>query len=253
MPGENDELDPKDALDETVPQDETPDDAGESDAEEEVDAEEDDGEAEEVDGEPVGDEAPPRRPNRAQTRIQTLANEARENKARADKLERDLAEVRAAVARQNAPQQETPEARAVRRATMAPEEIMREDLRESEARTQAMVRQMAAQQQETLDRQAYNEIMRENPALKRYDAEVERIRLEQQAAGNFVPREALLDLVIGRAARAAAKTKPGGGKQPRRAAAPQRTQPARSRGDTAPAARGRQGSTPESRLEDVPI
>ena len=253
MPGE-DELDTNDGLDETLPPNEGDDEALEADDETgDADSGEgsDEGEDEEA---PAVDAGAARKPNRAQARIQTLTQTAREANERATRLEREFNEFKAAQARSaSAPQQESAQERAVRRATLAPEEVMREDLRDSETRTQGMLRQIQMEQRETSDRTTYHEIMRENPALKRYGTEVERIRVEQSAAGNFVPREAILDLVIGRAARAAAKTKrPQAVQQAQRQKAQQTTQPARSRGDTA-TARGRQGDSLESRLADVPI
>ena len=155
--------------------------------------------------------------------------------------------------RQQQTQQETPEAKATRRALMDPMDVMREDLRESEQRTQQLLHQQALQTQETNDKLTYNAILREAPHLKKYDVEVEKVRTEQQARGIFVPREVLLDLAIGRAARAAAvkaapKAKAVGAAK---VAAPQ-SRPAAARGDSA-TQRGKQGDSAEKRLENVPI
>ena len=89
--------------------------------------------------------------------------------------------------------------------------------------------------------------------MKKYDAEVEKIRLEQQARGVFVPREVLLDLAIGRAARTAAtkaapKAKAAGAAR----VAAQQSRPAAASSNTG-SQRGKQGDSPEKRLENVPI
>jgi hypothetical protein len=209
---------------------------------------------EEGDGEGTIDDPPARRPSRAQTRIQTLRVTAQEAKDKADRLERELADFRAEQRqRQQQTTQESPEARAARRALMDPLEVMREDLGESEKRTRDLLHQNAMQTQETNDKLTYNGILKDAPHLKKYDAEVEKIRLEQSARGIFVPREVLLDLAIGRAARAAAtKGAPKAKAQAAARVAGQKTALARAAGDTA-TARGRQGDSPEKRLENVPI
>jgi hypothetical protein len=200
------------------------------------------------------DDEPARRPSRAQTRIQTLTRTATEAKDKAEKLERELADFRAEQRqRQQQATQESPQDRAARRALMDPLDVMREDLKESEARTANVLHQQALQTQETNDRTTYNAILREAPHLKKYDGEVERIRKEQLAEGRFVPREVLLDLAIGRAARASAvKNAPRAKAQAAARVAGQKVNPARASGDTA-TARGRQGDSPEKRLENVPI
>lgn len=211
-----------------------------------VDGEE--GESEEVDAEPA------RRPSRAQSRIQTLTNTLKEEKAERQRIDRELAELRAVEqARRQQTQQETTEAKAARRALMDPMDVMREDLRESEQRTQQLLHQQALATQETQDKLLYNSILRDAPHLKKYDAEVEKIRLEQQSKGIFVPREVLLDLAIGRAARAAAtKAAPRARQQGQQRIAAQQSRPAGSKGDAA-SQRGKQGDSAEKRLENVPI
>lgn len=219
--------------------------AGEQDAGVQDGEEEEEGEVE---------EQPARRPNRAQSRIQSLTQTAREAKERADKVERELQELRAEQrARDQRSQEESPETRAARRALMDPTEVLREDLKESEKRTQGLLHQQMLQMQESNDRSAYQSILRDAPHLKKFDAEVEKIRLEQVARGQFVPREVLLDLAIGRAARAKATTQaPKARQEGQRRIAAQQTRPARAAGDTA-TQRGRQGDSVEKRLENVPI
>lgn len=200
------------------------------------------------------DDQPPRRPNRAQTRIQALTQAQREQRERGDRLERELQELRTATQqRTRQDQQETPEARAARRALMDPVDIMREDLKESEQRTQGLLQRLEQQNTENADRGHYDSILRDSPTLRKYHQDVEKLRLEAASKGQFIPREALLDIVIGRAARqAAAKA----GSKPQRQAREQvqrnQSRPAGSRSDTA-TQRGKQGSTPESRLDGVPI
>lgn len=196
----------------------------------------------------------PKRPSRAQSRIQTLTNTLKEEKAERQRIDRELADLRAAERqRSQQAQQETPEAKATRRALMDPMDVMREDLVESEKRTQNLLHQQAMQSQETNDQLTYKSILRDAPHLRKYDAEVEKIRQEQLARGAFVPREVLLDLAIGRAARAAAtKAAPKARAAGAARVAAQQSRPAAARGDTA-TQRGRQGDSPEKRLENVPI
>ncbi len=222
--------------------------------EDEAEGDEGQGDDEEGDGEGSVDDAPSRRPSRAESRIQTLRAETKAAKERTERLERELAEFRQEQrARQQQTAQESPEARATRRALMDPMDVMREDLAESERRTANMLREQAQSAQETNDRLTYNGILRDAPHLKKYDAEVEKIRLEQVARGMFVPREVLLDLAIGRAARAAAtRQAPKAKAKGQERIAAQQSRTAAPRGDTA-TARGRQGDSPEKRLENVPI
>lgn len=213
------------------------------------------GETSDGEGDDEGQVDPePRRPSRAQSRIQTLTNTLKEEKAERQRIDRELGELRAAERqRQQATQQETPEAKATRRALMDPMDVMREDLRDSEQRTQNLLHQQALSTQETQDKLLYNSILRDSPQLKKFDGEVEKIRLEQQAQGRFVPREVLLDLAIGRAARAAAtKAAPKAKAKAAAQVAAQQSRPAAARGDTA-TQRGRQGDSVEKRLENVPI
>ena len=223
--------------------------------EEAGDAGAEDGEGqEEGEGEEVG-EQPARKPNRANARIQTLRDEVKAAREKADRSEREIQELRAE-SRQRAQQaqQESPEARASRRALMAPEEVMREDLRESEGRTARLLQQHAMETREREDRRAYDDVLRENPKFAKFKDEVERIRKEQEANGNFVSREVILDLTIGRAARAAAKS----GAPTKQVAAAQRrvagatTRPPAGKGDVT-GSRGRQGDSLEKRLENVQI
>jgi hypothetical protein len=205
-------------------------------------------------GEGSVDDQPARRPNRAQSRIQALTSSTREAKEKADRLERELSEIKAAQrAQEQRSQQESPTDRAARRALMDPIEVMREDLRESEQRTAQLLQRTAMESQENNDKSSYNSLLREKPHLKRYDAEVERVRVEQQAAGRFVPREVLLKLAIGDAAMKAAEKKgPQAQREGQRKVAAQQSRPAAGRSDTA-TQRGRQGDSAEKRLENIPI
>lgn len=233
--------------DETVSEDEGSTEEGEGgDAEPEGEEEgEDEGE---VDPEPA------RKPNRAQSRIQTLTQTLAQEKAERQRIDRELQEIKAAQRqREQQSQQESPEARAARRALMSETELLREDMQESEKRTRAMLQQQAVMAQESNDKATYSSILRDAPHLKKYDAEVERVRKENQANGAFVPREVILDYVIGRTARQnAAKQVPKAKAKGQERIAQQRSQPARSAGDTG-TQRGRQGDSVEKRLENVPI
>jgi len=200
------------------------------------------------------DDPPARKPSRAQSRIQTLTRTTAEAKERADRLDREIQELRAEQRqRAQVAQQESPTEKAARRALMSDVEIMREDMQESEKRTAALLQRHAVETQETNDKLSYNSILRDAPHLKKYDGEVEKIRQEQQARGVFVPREVLLDLAIGRAARAAAtKSATKAQKQGQQRIAAQQSRQVSARGDTA-TVRGKQGDSPEKRLENVPI
>ncbi len=200
------------------------------------------------------DEPPARKPNRASARIQTLTTTAKEAKEKADRLERELGEIRARERqREQQATQESPADRAARRALMDPLDVMREDLQESERRTQTLLHQQAMGQRESSDRTEYEGILRERPNLKKFEAEVEKVRQEQAANGAFVPRKVLLELAVGRAALAAASA--GGPKAKAKATQrvdAQRARPSGSKGDTA-TVRGKQGKSLEDRLGDVPI
>jgi hypothetical protein len=226
--------------------------AGEQDASADEGADETEGSEGDDEGS-VDDEPPARRPNRAQSRIQSLTQTLAQEKAERQRIDRELMELRAEQRARQQPQGESAETRAARRALMDPMEVMREDLKDSEQRTAALLRQQAIQQQEASDKLMYNSILRDAPHLKKYDSEVEKIRKEQEDRGVFVPREVLLDLAIGRAARAAAtKAAPKARKEGQQRIANQQVRSAPARGDTA-TARGKQGDSPESRLLNVPI
>jgi hypothetical protein len=212
------------------------------------------GEDAEGDGEGSIDAQPEPRRNRAGDTIRQLRARVQTETTERQRIDRELQELRAAQRqREQQNQQESPTDRAARRALMDPTEVLREDMRESEERTRNLLQQQAMQQQETSDKLGYNSILRDAPHLRKYDAEVEKIRLEQQARGVFVPREVLLDLAIGRAARAAATKKaPAARQQAAARVAAQQSRPAAARGDTA-TQRGKQGDSLEKRLENVPI
>ncbi len=240
--------------DATLQEDETSDDAGEVEGDLSGSDEGEDEAAEDASEDDAGQvEAQPRK-GRAGETIRQLRARVQTETAERQRIDRELQELRAAERQRNQrSQQESPETRAARRALMDPMEVMREDLRESEQRTQQLLHQQAIQTQETQDKLLYNSILRDAPHLKKYDAEVEKIRLEQQAKNVFVPREVLLDLAIGRAARAAAmKTAPKAQREGQRRVAQAQSRPAAARGDTA-TQRGRQGDSVEKRLENVPI
>lgn len=241
-------------VEESVSNEEEVEDAGQDPGEQEGEDEGDETPDAEGDDEGSVDDPPARKPSRAQSRIQALTKTANEAKERADRLDREMQEFRAEQRqRANAAQQESPTEKAARRALMDPVEIMREDMQESEKRTAALLQQHAIQANEQNDKLTYNSILRDAPHLKKYDEAVEKLRTEQQARGVFVPREVLLDLAIGRAARAsAAKAVPKAKKEGQRRIEGQQSRPASARGDTA-TARGKQGDSPESRLLNVPI
>ncbi len=212
----------------------------------------------ETEGAEEGDEGlveePKARKGRAGETIRQLRARVQKETSERQRIDRELQELRAEQRmQQQRSQKESPETKAARRALMDPLDVMREDLLESEARTRDLLQQQAIQTQETQDRLAYNSILRDTPQLRKYDAEVEKERLEQKARGIFVPREVLLDLVIGRAARtASSKATPKAKQEGQRKIAQQQSRSAQSRGDTA-TQRGRQGDSVEKRLENLLI
>lgn len=235
-------------VEETVPDEGQDEVVGEDAGDEEGPDGAEEGEEEQIDAEPA-----PRR-GRAGETIRQLRARVQTESAERQRIDRELQELRAAERqRSQSAQQESSTDRAARRALMDPLEVMREDLQESERRTASLLQRQAMETQETSDKLNYNSILRDAPHLRKYDAEVEKIRLEQQARGSFVPREVLLDLAIGRAARAAAtKAAPKAQRQGQQRVAAQQSRTASARGDTA-TQRGKQGDSPEKRLENVPI
>ena len=191
-------------------------------------------------------------PSRRDTRIQTLADEARqakqelaETRRRLDDLSRQMTQPR--------PPSESPEQRAARFALMTPQEQMSETLRESEQRTAVLVQQVQMQSSDAADRAAFQSRAVVDPLYAKWGPKVEGKLAELRARGTNLEREVLLKFMIGEAALERRGSTAGKAevKQAQKRVASQRTRPASSGSDTAP--QRRQQQTLERRLEDVQI
>ena len=112
---------------------------------------------------------------------------------------------------------------------------------------------LAFQTAETSDQAAFRSEIRSNPALQRYEAEVEEVLAAVRRRGLNLPRMEVLPNVLGRATMAALTKK--NGKQVDRAArniSRQTTQPVNGRGDVQ-TQRRRGATTARERLEGVEI
>ena len=191
-------------------------------------------------------------PSRRDTRIQTLADEARqakqelaETRRRLDDLSRQMTQPRV--------QAESPEQRASRFALMTPQEQMSETLRESEQRTVALVQQVQMQSADAADRAAFQSRAAVDPLYAKWGPKVEGKLAELRARGNNVERDVLLKFMIGEAAleRRGSTVGKAEVKQAQRRVASQKTRTTNSGSDTAP--QRRQQTSLERRLEDVQI
>lgn len=194
---------------------------------------------------------PARRPGRRDARIATLLEAQKSEKERNDRLERQLEEFRTT---RNQPQQrqESPEEESARLALMSPEERSDYKLNRAEQRFAAMQQQTQFLAMETADKAAFEAKASVDPVwAKRKDA-VEKILSELRSKGQNVPRQVLMELVVGREALAAIGKKNA---QKEKGAANLRretTAPLNGKGDQTPARR-RAGDTPAKRLDGVSI
>lgn len=211
-----------------------------------------DGDKTPVETEPTTAREPDRQPSRRDTRIQTLAEEARQAKSelaetrrRLDELSRQMTQPRV--------QAESPEQRAARFALMTPQEQMAETLRESEQRTAALVQQVQMQSSDAADRAAFQSRAAVDPLYAKWGPKVEGKLAELRARGSNVEREVLLKFMIGEAALERRTSKEGKAevRQAQRRVQSQRTRPTNSGSDTA--SQRRQQTSLERRLEDVQI
>lgn len=193
-------------------------------------------------------------PSRRDTRIQTLADEARqakqelaETRRRLDDLSRQMTQPR--------PPSESPEQRAARFALMTPQEQMSETLRDSEQRTAALVQQVQLQTADATDRATFQSKYAAKPEfIQKWGPKVEALRAEALASGRgYIERDVALRHLIGGAAieRLLSKEAKQETRQAQRRVQAQRTRPANSGSDTA--SQRRQQQTLERRLEDVQI
>jgi hypothetical protein len=193
-----------------------------------------------------------RQPSRRDTRIQALAEEARQAKADLAETRRRLDDISRQMT-QPATQRESSEQRAARFALMTPQEQMGESLRESEQRTQALVQQVQAQSFDAADRAAFHAKAVVDPLYAKWGPKVEGKLAELRARGNNIERDVLLKFMIGEAALEKRGSKEGKQevRQAKQRVANQRTKPANSGSDTG--SQRRQQSTVERRLENVQI
>lgn len=137
--------------------------------------------------------------NRGENRFQTLANRTREAEERALRAERAVEELRRN--NQTVSQQEQERQERERYALMTPDEQIRYDLRRAEERSQNAFRQMQLQMHEQNDFNNFNSIIQRNPRLEKYKDEVLRTAQGLRTQGNYVPREMILDYLIGKEVR----------------------------------------------------
>jgi hypothetical protein len=177
-------------------------------------------------------EAAPR--SRAERRIERLQREIAELKARPAPTAAQPPPV------QTGPVEETDEQFRARLALMNPTDQMLEIQTRSERRFATFVRTQTLANQDSLDRSDYAAKAAALPGYKRHAAAVEQMHQELMQKGQLVPREVLLDVVIGRKVRAS-WTEEGpkrGRQQVRRQAAQnvqrQQARPVNARGDVQP-------------------
>ncbi len=172
-----------------------------------------------VPGEDVDpDNEPPAPRTRAERRIERLTREIAELKNRPP-----VAAAPQAPQQQQLPPEETEEQFRARLALMNPTDQMLEVQSRSERRFTNYVRVQAVANQDAVDRSDYSAKAAVLPGYKRHQAAVEQLHQELLGKGNLVPREVLLDVVIGRKVRTS-WTEEG----PRRARQQQRQQSARN-------------------------
>lgn len=193
-----------------------------------------------------------RQPSRAESRIRTLTEEARQAKQTAADAVRRLEELSRRVD-QPRQQAETLEQRAQRFSLMTPQEQIAETLRESEQRHAAQMNSVQMQMLETADRTAFQAKAAVDPLYAKWAPKVEGRLAELRTRGQNVERDVLLKFLIGEAALERRSSKEGKAevRQAQRRVQSQRTRPTNSGSDTQ--AQRRPGASLERRLENVQI
>lgn len=198
----------------------------EPDDQDDRDEPDDDESIDEGDDDPV---APVRQPSRGENRIAALARETKAAKDRADLLERQLTDIQN---RQSQPAQPTQAQIDAHLATLEPWERT-EFLRQQDAnRVNQTLAQMQFQQQEQMDRIAYESLKTRAPIAAKLERDVETRLAEMRRNGTTAPRETVLRWVIGD--RALANAGRAAGKAQRTATANRERQagrPGGARGD----------------------
>ncbi len=191
---EDDELDPNESTDERedrsgeqTPGDDTPVQGTDNEGADELDEAQDD--QEEVD-------VQPEKPSRGESRIQRLANEAREAKEEAARVRRELDEFRT---RQQAPQpvqerEPTPDEMAL----WSTDQIVDHRMRKSLAPLQQQLQQAQFQVYETGDKANFATVCARDPRAAKMADEVERELQDQRNKGVNIQREALYTFMLGK-------------------------------------------------------
>lgn len=197
--------------------------------------------------------AEPRQASRSERRIQSQQEENRRLTSELADARRRMDEMERRFIQQNRPPAETPEQRAQRHAMMAPQDVMAEQLRESEVRMTQFMQYTAVTNADNMDRTAFQAKAAVDPLYQRWASKVEGRLAEERAKGNNLEREVLLKFLIGEAALERRTSKEGRAevRQAQRRVAAQRGRPVNSGSDTQ--AQRRQTSTLEQRLENVQI
>lgn len=231
--------------------------AGETDDEPGDDDEPDAAAAGDTGGEPA---EPPARSTerqptgRAERRITAQQEELRKRDQQIADLNKRLDTMLAATSQPRQPQ-ETPEQREQRLALLDPVERMRVEMHESQQVSQRQMQAMAFTLQDTSDKATYDAKALVDSLYAKWAPKVESELAALRAKGQNVPRETMLEYLIGKAALAGRKPQ---GQQQRRDAgrrmARNRTNPGSSRSDAAGERRGGSDSNAlEKRLENIQI
>jgi len=202
---------------------------------------------------PVEPPAEPRQPSRSERRIQTQQEENRRLNEELAASRRRMDEMERRFAQQQQRPAETPEQRAQRHALMAPQDIMAEQLRESEQRMTQFMQHTAYNSAEQNDRTAFQARAAVDPLYQKWAPKVEGKLAEIRAKGDNSDRETVLKYLIGEAALERRNSKEGRAevRQAQRRVNAQRARPVNSGSDTQ--AQRRQPATLERRLENVQI
>ncbi len=222
-------------------------DAG-SEAGEDAPDSDDGGDGEEAEEEAV-DEPAPRRGGGSPT-VRAQRRRAQEAEQRAAALERELQEQRSQL--QQISQRLASDPAAAQRAEqewqqrlemMTPAEAAQAVMARGRQEFGAAFQQLQFQQNDRLDKQAYDAAARTDPVFKKYQPEVERILAAERAQGRNPDRETILDVLYGREMRQrAAKAAPAQRAAAARRVAGQQGRPTGSRGNVAPRGRPAPGS-----------
>ena len=163
------------------------------------DPEDPQGDPEELDDqdpdEPIEDEPEPKKPSRAQARIEALDREAKAANERAAALERQIQELQSGRQRSDAEAQA--ERRRAELAAMDPWDRAQAEARDAEARVNSRLTAVQQQLADSTDRANFAEKCATNPALSKVRDEVEKRLSEARSRGVDVSRETLAIYILG--------------------------------------------------------